>query len=303
MAMQVTILGSNSAAPSRGRFPTAQVLNIEDKLYLIDCGEGAQIQMERFNIRRSKIDYIFISHLHGDHFFGLIGLLVTFSLNRRNKEIHIFAAPPLKQAIDLLLLISNSTLTYGIIYHDIVPLNDAIIFENNDVVVQTIALEHRIETVGFIFREKPKLRKLIKSKIEEYAIPIAQLADLKKGIDFITNDGKIIENATLTMNPTHPKSYAFCSDTLYLENIIPYIKGVDLLYHEATFLHSFVSRAEQTCHSTAHQAATIAKKADVKKLIIGHFSSRYANLTLLLDEARATFEETYLAIEGETFII
>ncbi|OOQ62027.1 ribonuclease Z [Mucilaginibacter pedocola] len=303
MKFEVTILGSSSATPIFNRNPTAQVLNINEKLYLVDCAEGTQQQMLRFDVKASRIDYIFISHLHGDHYLGLVGLLSSMHLNGRKKPLQLFCPPQLKEIIDLQLKYSETTLHYPIEYVFTSDEKRTVILDNQDIVVETIPLDHRIPTTGFLFTQKKRLRKLIKERIEELNIPVAFYSALKKGRDYEAPDGTIYKNDTLSIDSDAPKSYAYCSDTIYTEKYFEQIYGADLLYHEATFLHDMLDRANQTHHTTAWQAGDVALKNNIGKLIIGHFSARYKTLNELLDEAQSVFPNTELAVEGKTFVI
>ncbi len=303
MKFEVTILGSASATPVYNRNPTAQLLNCNEHHYLIDCGEGTQQQLIKYGFKASKIDYIFISHLHGDHFFGLVGLLSSLHLNGRNKPLHLFAPAALKEIIDLQFLHSDTHLRYPINFHSINPAKSEVILKNNDVVVETIILNHRIPCTGFKFTEKKRLRKLVVEKLEEDEIPVAYYPMLKRGVDFELPDGRKINYLDYTVDSAQPKVYCYCSDTMYDERYFPQIKDADTLYHEATFLHDMLERAIETHHTTAQQAAEIATKVNAKKLLIGHFSSRYKTLESLLEEAKNGFNDTQLAIEGKTFEI
>jgi len=304
MSLKLTILGCHSATPRSFAFPTSQFLEINNRFFLIDCGEGTQMQLRKHKIRFSKIKHVFISHLHGDHFYGLIGLISTFGLLNRKTELHIFAPNGIKQVIELLLNISKSRIGYPIIFHEIESKNSEIIFEDNKVIVQTIPLKHRIYTNGFLFIEKTKERKLNIKEIKKYPeIEICDYHNLKKGKDFIKENGNIINNKILTIEPPIPIRYAFCSDTGYNSKMISQIKSVDLLYHESTFLEDNLELAKKTQHSTALQAAKIAKKAEVKKLIIGHYSGRYKNKDDFLKEAQTVFNKTELSFEGKEIII
>lgn len=300
---EIIVLGSSSATPAYNRNPSAQLLNINERYYLIDCGEATQNQLNKFKIKSSRIDYIFISHLHGDHYLGLVGLLSTMHLNGRSKEIHVFGPPQLKEIIDLQLKVSETQLRYEVIFHFTHTEYSEQVFENNDVTVETIILNHRIPTTGFLIKEKIRKRKINTAKLEEYDIPLEYIPLLKNGIDYSDKFGVTIPNSELTFDPTPSRAFAYCSDTLYNENFIEQIEGVDFLYHEATFLHELIDRAVETFHTTALQAGSIAKKAKVKKLMIGHFSARYRDLDPLLDEAKTEFENTVLAIEGERYLI
>lgn len=301
MTFELIILGSSSATPIYNRHPTAQVLNIRERFFLIDCGEGTQMQLMKFKVRFNRISHIFISHLHGDHYLGLLGLISTMHLQGRTTDLHIYGQQELMDIIELQLRLSNTILRYNLIFHPVRHFISSMIHEDNDVQVFTIILNHRIPCTGFLFREKPKPRKLIVDKIQEHNIPFAFYQRLKDGADYEDESGKVIKNSELTMAPKPPRSYAFCSDTVYEESIIDEVRGVDLLYHEATFLHDMLERAQVTFHTTARQAGELAKKAGVKKLLIGHFSARYKDLNPLFDEARSAFPNTQLAVEGNRF--
>ncbi|MCK4663085.1 MAG: ribonuclease Z [Bacteroidales bacterium] len=301
MSFSLTILGSSSALPTKDRFSTAQVLNILERFFLIDCGEGTQIQLRKFNIKFAKINNIFISHLHGDHYFGLNGLISTFNLLGRKNDLNIYAPIQLEQLIKCQSKILDNELEFNINFHKITPKRSEIIFEDDKLTVKTIPLKHRIPTCGFLFKEKPRQKNIRKDMVEFLKIPIKEIIKIKDGADYISNDGKLYTNDVLTIPPPKPRSYAYCSDTLYSEKIIPVIKDVDLLYHEATFAERHKSKAKESFHSTSVQAATIALKANVKKLIIGHFSPRYKDLSPLLNEAKSVFKNTELAEDGNTF--
>lgn len=303
MRFEVTILGSSSATPIYNRNPTSQVLNINERLYLVDCGEGTQQQMLRFDVRGSRIDHIFISHLHGDHYLGLIGFLSSLHLNGRKKALKLFGPLHLKEIIDLQFKYSETVLQYEILFYPTDPKNRQVILDNEDVIVETIPLDHRIECTGFLFKEKKRLRKLIKEELERVGIPVEYYTALKKGADYTDNQGKVYKNDTLTTDSAEPKIYVYCSDTKYDERYFDQIKNADLLYHEATFLHNMLDRANETHHTTALQAAEIAVKTNAKNLLIGHFSARYKMLDELLDEAKSVFPNTGLAIEGKTFFV
>jgi ribonuclease Z len=303
MKFEVTILGSSSATPIFNRNPTSQALNINERLYLIDCAEGTQQQMLRFGIKASRIEYIFISHLHGDHYLGLVGLLSSLHLNGRTKSLTIFAPAPLKEIVNLQLKYSETVLQYQINYVDTNPYKPEVILSNQDVIVETIPLDHRIDTTGFLFKQKKRNRKLLKEKLEELNIPVEYYTALKKGNDYTANNGSVYKNDTLTLDPEEPKSYAFCSDTIYTYKYFEQIKNVTLLYHEATFLNDMLGRAQSTYHTTALQAGMVAAAVGAKELLLGHFSARYKTLNELLDEARTVFPQTDLAIEGKVFVI
>lgn len=302
MTFEVTILGSNSAIPAHGRHPTAQVLNHNENFFLLDCGEGTQMRLSQLKIRRSKIDHIFISHLHGDHYYGLPGLITSYHLLQRKEPLHIFAPNGLKEIIDLNFKYSNTHLLYELQFHEFGCDSPEKIFESGELIVTTIPMNHRIPCCGFIFREKKHPRKILPEKLEAYHVPVSAIADLKHGKDFVT-EGKTIRNSELTGDSPPQRSYAFCSDTLYNEGIISMIEGADLVYHEATFMNESADRATQTFHCTTAQAATIANKARAGKLLIGHFSAKYTELELMLEEARVIFPNTELAIEGEKYSV
>ena len=269
----------------------------------MDCGEGTLIQLNRYHIKFHRIHHIFISHLHGDHYLGLMGLLSTMHLQGRSDDLHLYCQPELKEMIDIQMLHSQTQLRYTIVYHFLDAKNSAKIYDDDDLEVNTIILSHRIPCTGFLFREKPKHRKLIREQLIHFNIPVNAYSDLKNGKDYVSEKGDVIPNIELTTDPRIPRAYAFCSDTIYDDTLVPILKHIDLLYHESTFLSDKAERAKETFHSTAAQAATIAKMAEVKRLIIGHFSARYKNLYPLLEEARAVFENTTLAVEGDQFLI
>ncbi len=304
MPFEVTILGSNSALPAHGRHPTSQVLNIHDRLFLIDCGEGTQMLLEKYKVKHGRIDNIFISHLHGDHIFGLIGLLTSYHLNHREKSLTVFCPKGLDEIIHLQLKYSDTHLRYPLHFEFYNQQSGAVIFENDFVKVVTVKLTHRIPCAGFIFREKLFPGKNIKPEaIAAYNLSIQQIQGIKKGQDLELANGKIVKNEELTAKPHPPRSYAYCTDTAYDEAILPYIYEADLLYHEATFDKTEEVRAKETFHSTTLQAAMIAKKAQVKKLLLGHFSARYRVLEDLLREAKEVFPNSELGEEGKTFLI
>ncbi|HKG06739.1 MAG TPA: ribonuclease Z [Pedobacter sp.] len=303
MKFEVTILGSSSATPVHNRNPTAQLLNCNEKFYLIDCGEGTQQQLIRYGFKASKIDFIFISHLHGDHYFGLIGLLSSLHLNGRIKPLKIFAPAALQEILALQFKYSETVIRYPLEFVVTQTVASCQIFENTDLTVETVVLNHRIPCTGFKFTQKKRLRKLLVDKLEAEHINIDYYPLLKRGVDLELPDGRKIMNSEYTIDSDRPKRYGYCSDTLMDESYFGSIMDCDLLYHEATFLHEMLDRANQTHHTTALQAAEIAKFTSASKLLIGHFSSRYKTLQGLLDEARSVFEDTELAIEGNTYQI
>ena len=298
---ELTVLGCSSATPTSKRNPSSQFLNIAERYFLVDCGEATQIQLRKFKIKFQKINHIFISHLHGDHYLGLMGLLSSMHLLGRTNELTLYCAPDLQKIIELQHQYSMTKLKYPIKYKYLRYDISEILYEDEKLLVETVILNHRIPCCGFIFREKTGMRNLIQEKIEQYKIPKSQYLSIKQGIDFNADGGKMIKNSEITIAPDEPRSYAYCSDTCYDESILEKIANVNLLYHEATFMNDKRVRAAETYHSTTAEAGTIAKKANVKKLIIGHYSARYNNLEPMLTETKAVFENTVLAIEGEKY--
>lgn len=304
MSFSVTVIGSNSAIPAHGRHPSAQVVTIHDKVYLIDCGEGTQIRLNEFGIKWMKTNQIFISHLHGDHYFGLIGVVSTCHLMRRNRPLDIYGPAGLEEIIRGQLLAGQTELVYELRFHVLDPTRSERIYENEDITVDTIVLNHRIPCLGFIFREKLRQRKIIREKLDALQIPVELIPDIKAGKDILDEaTGERILNSEITIDPPRPRSYAYCCDTAYFPDLVPDIKGVDLLYHDSTFSEDSEQRAADTYHSTTKQAASIAVVAEVGKLMIGHFSSKYDDLQPLLKEAQEIFPNTVLAIEGRTTTI
>lgn len=297
----VTILGNNSALPAYDRHPTSQVVTLNDQLFLIDCGEGTQIQMSRYKIRRSKIHHIFISHLHGDHYFGLIGLITSMGLLGREQELNLYGPAELDSIIQLQLKVADTTLPFPLVFHKLEK--EGLIVDTPKFQVECFGTQHRIPCWGFLIREKKKPRKIDKEKVLASGIPAAYYERLKNGDDYETREGQIIKNETVTTPNKTPRSYAFCADTIYDEGLCEKVEKVSLLYHEATYLKDLAERARLRHHSTTEQAAAIAKKASAKRLLIGHFSSKYENLHEFLHEAQAVFPDTDLAIEGVTFVI
>lgn len=298
--MKLTILGCHSATPLVNAHTTSQVIELRDHLFLIDCGEGTQIQLRNQKIKFSRIKHIFISHLHGDHFYGLVGLISTFRLLGRTADLHVYGPKGIKEIITLQLKLANSWTNYDLFFHELDDDQSQLIFEDDFLTVSTIPLDHRVYTNGFLFKEKIGQRRLNKEKIKDYKIETYDFQNLKLGKDVMTEDGQTIYNEELTLAPRPIKTYAFCSDTAYNEKIIPLIKSVDLLYHEATFLDAHENLAKKTKHSTAKQAAKIAKLAEVKKLVLGHFSSRYNEKSNFMLEAKTIFEMVELASDGKT---
>jgi ribonuclease Z len=301
MPMKLTILGSSSALPTSERFPSAHVLNVHERIYLIDCGEGTQIQLRKNRIRFGKINHIFISHLHGDHVFGLYGLLSTFSLMGRTSPLHLYAPENYRTILASHLGDFDIHLNFEI---DFIPLSgkDPVkIFEDKYITITSFPLEHRVPAYGFLFREKPCDRNIIKESIEKYKIPTVRIPAIKKGEDFVTAEGETIRNEDITYPGHEPLSYAYCSDTKYFKRLATFVKGVSLLYHEATFDLSLADLAVITGHSTTIDAAKTASIARAGALIIGHFSARYKDISPLVEEARSVFPETYPAIDGHTY--
>ena len=295
MSTYLTILGYNSAIPTVKSAPTAQFLEMEERCFLIDCGEGTQVQLRKAKAKFSKINHIFISHLHGDHVFGLPGLISSFRLLGRETPLHVYGPKGIKEMMETIFRITETHQGFEVVFHELSSKKSEKVFEDNRVEVFTIPLDHRIYCNGYLFKEKPKERHLNMQEISKYPeIEICDYHNLKRGKDIQLSDGYILKNENLT-KPAEPSvSYAFCSDTRYLESIIPIIKNVDVLYHESTFLHDLKKMADYTGHSTALEAAKIARKANVKKLILGHFSHRYNDLSVFLNEACEIFPETYL---------
>nr|WP_320120228.1 ribonuclease Z [uncultured Marinifilum sp.] len=304
MKFEVTILGSNSALPTTKRFPTAQVLNVLERFFLIDCGEGTQIQMKRFKVPAARINHIFISHIHGDHIFGLIGLLSSYALLGRKSDLHIYGHSKLRKLINFQLDILETKKEYKIIFHTIFGTETQTLFEDDKLTIQSFPLKHgAMPCAGFLFKEKQRPRTLIADMLAAYNVPIKNRKALKEGEDFTTEEGVVVPNKRFTKDPPAARSYAFCTDTAPYKKILPIIQNVNLLYHEATFLKADIKLARATSHSTAEQAAKIAKEANVKRLIIGHFSTRFKRLDDHLKEAKGVFPNTDLAEDGKKFSI
>lgn len=303
MSFKITILGSSGALPAYGRHPSSQLIEIQNSVFLIDCGEGAQMQLMRFQANFHRINHIFISHLHGDHYLGLMGLIFTMHLQRRTNELHIYSHRGLDEIITTQLRYSQSAPAFQIIFHKLKENVREIIFENSSLTVETIPLHHKIRCSGFLFREKIKPRRIDKSRLPE-GLLIRQIAGLKRGEDITDEAGNVLyRNEALTFEPRRSRSYAYCSDTAYNENIVEQLTPIDVLYHEATFTSDELQRARETLHSTAAQAAAMARLTGAKHLLLGHFSARYKDLSPILEEARAVFENSHLAIEGEELVI
>lgn len=299
--LQLTILGCHSATPRANAYPTSQILDVNGELMLIDCGEGTQVLLRKHKIKFSRLSHIFISHLHGDHYFGLIGLLSTFSLLSRTAALHIYAPQGLEDIIKLQFKLSKAHTSYPLIFHQLDSKTPEVILDNEKLAVETIPLEHRVYTNGFLFKAKSKDRKLLIDKVQNLNIDKAYYKSIVKGKDVQTKDGEWIKNEDLTEPPAPAPSYAFCSDTVFKTDIIPQIKGATLLYHESTFLEDQEHLCEKTMHSTAKQAGIIAQKANVHQLVLGHFSARYKNLSLFEKEARLVFSNVEIAESGKIF--
>ena len=295
---EVNILGCGSALPTTRHFASSQVVNIREKLFMIDCGEGAQLQLRRSKLKFSRLNHIFISHLHGDHCFGLMGLISTFGLLGRTATLHIYAHQELEKLLKPHLDFFCQGMTYTVEFHAINPNKVEVIYEDRSLTVSTIPLRHRIPTCGFLFQEKQTPNHIIRDMVDFYKVPVFELNRIKNGEDYITPDGTVVPNHRLTIPSDPSRSYAYCSDTICLKSIIPQIKGVDLLFHEGTFAQSEAARAKETFHTTTMQAAEIARDAEVKQLLIGHFSARYEDESILLKEAQSVFPATLLAKEN-----
>ncbi|MBN1251589.1 MAG: ribonuclease Z [Bacteroidales bacterium] len=301
MTFSITVLGSSSALPTAKRFPTAHLLNAYERFFLIDCGEGTQIQLRKFKLKFSKINHIFISHLHGDHYFGLFGLLSSFSLLGRRNALNIYAHSELENILNNQF--KYYELQFKINFHKLPVNSSEIIYEDKNIFIETFPLKHRIPTNGFLFKEKKRDLNLRKDVVQEYKLSVKDILSIKQGNDYFWENGEIIKNTQLTHLPYKTRAYAFCSDTAFYPEIVKYISNADILYHEATFTEEMKDRAKNTYHSTALQAAEIAKMANVKKLLIGHFSSRYKDISILENEARSIFENTLAVIEGGKYTI
>ena len=294
----VTILGCGSATPSKMRNPSSQIINVHDKLLMFDCAESTQIQMRKYYIKTNRVNHIFISHLHGDHYLGLMGLLFTYHLFGRNIELHIYAPAELKQIIDIQLQVSDSVLCYPLIFHELKPDSYNLTLETKTFQVFSFPLKHSIPTWGFIVKEKDTGLKINKDFVKAESPGFVDIQQIKMGNDYINSSGVVFKNKEITFEGDKLRSYAYCTDTLYDEEIIPYIENVSLLYHEATFTNDFLKVAHSKFHATAGEAALMALKSNVFQLMIGHFSARYEVSTPLLEEAKQIFENTILAEDG-----
>ena len=295
---ELHILGCGSALPTTRHFATSQVVNLRDKLFMIDCGEGAQMQLRKSRLKFSRLNHIFISHLHGDHCFGLMGLISTFGLLGRTAELHIHSPKGLEELLAPMLNFFCHTLAYKVIFHEFDTRQASVIYEDRSMTVTTIPLQHRIPCCGFLFAEKARPNHIIRDMIDFYKVPVYELNRIKNGADYITPEGEVIANVRSTRPSDPPRRYAYCSDTIFRREIAEQISGVDLLFHEATFAESELARAKETYHTTAAQAGRIAVEAGVRRLVIGHFSARYEDENVLLKEASAIFPDTILAKEN-----
>ncbi len=294
---ELHILGCGSALPTTRHFPTSQVLNVRDKLFMIDCGEGAQLQFRKSRLKFSRLNHIFISHLHGDHCFGLLGLISTLNLLGRTADLHIYSPKGLEELMAPMLAFFNREMTYRLFFHPFETKEATQIYEDRSLTVSTIPLRHRIPCCGFLFAEKPGLNHIVREMVDYYQVPLYELNRIKNGADYVTPEGELIPNSRLTRPAAPARRYAYCSDTLPLASVREQVRGVDLLFHEGTFAEEAAPRARETFHTTAAQAATLAREAGVKRLVIGHFSARYEDESLLLQEATRIFPDTVLARE------
>ncbi len=301
MSFILNTLGSSSALPTSTRYPAAHVLNVDERFFLIDCGEAAQIQLRKYKIKFGQINHIFISHLHGDHILGLPGLLSSYSLLGRKKDIHIYAFKEIEQFISCYSGLIGNHLPFKVIVHNLNPSAPEIIYEDNKLTVKSFPLMHSTNTCGFLFKERPKKRNIKKQYVDQYNISIKEILNIKEGADYGTNTGTVLKNKEITFPPYKSRSFAYCCDTVYSESIVPVIKHVDLLYHEATFGKENKDYARKTLHSTATDAALTAKNAHANTLVIGHFSARNKEISHLLEEAREIFPNTHAAYEGAAF--
>ncbi len=291
------ILGCGSALPTMRHYPTSQVLDVRDKLFMIDCGEGAQLQLRKSRLKFSRLNHIFISHLHGDHCFGLPGVVSTFNLLGRTADLHVYSPAGLEKLFAPMLAFFNRQMSYKLVFHEFSAKEPSLLYEDRSVQVSTIPLKHRMPCCGFLFEEKPGLSHIRRDMVDFYQVPVYELNRIKNGADYVTPEGRVVSNSVLTTPAAPPRRYAYCSDTVPLPSVLEQVRGADLLFHEATFSQEHAARARETFHTTAAQAADIALRAGVKRLLIGHFSARYDDEAQLLAEASAVFPETVLAKE------
>ena len=300
---EVLVLGNSSATPIFERHPTSQVINYNEQLFLIDCGEGTQMQLSRYGIKSNRIDHIFISHLHGDHYLGLVGLVSSMHLVGRRADLHIYGPAPLQEILELHFKYSETVIRYNIIFHPTNPEKEEVIFSSRMMTVKSFPLIHRIQCTGFRFDEGKRSASILADKVEPLNIPKPYYSLLKKGIDYVDPQGNVHQAAALTIPGPASRSYAYCSDTVRHPIYLPSIQGADLLYHESTFLDEMRDRAKETFHTTCLEAAEIAKESQVKKLLLGHYSARYKTLGPLLEEAQTVFPNTELSIEGKWYLV
>ena len=300
-SFKVHILGCGSALPTLQHYASSQIVEFRDKCFMIDCGEGTQMQVRHTHIHFSKIQAVFISHIHGDHCFGLIGMISTFGMLGRTAPLHIYAPAELESILNAQVELFCTGLEYNIVFHAVDTTERTVIYEDRSLIVETIPLEHRVPCCGFIFREKPALPHIRRDMIDFYNIPISQINNIKAGAGWTTPDGNFVPHERLTVPADAPRSYAYCSDTHYLPHLHELIKGVSTLYHESTYAEDNIEKARIYHHSTAAQAAMVARDANVGKLLLGHYSSRYRDESVLLDEAKAIFPNSYLTNEKLVF--
>ncbi|MVZ61693.1 ribonuclease Z [Sphingobacterium humi] len=303
MRFEVFILGNSSATPIYERHPTSQVVNYNEQLFLIDCGEGTQMQLSRYGIKSNRIGHVFISHLHGDHYLGLIGLLSSMHLVGRKSDLHLYGPAPLEEILELHFKHSETQIRYKIIFHPTNALQEEVIYESRMLQVTSFPLVHRIPCTGFRFQEGKRNATLIPERLEALNIPKPYFSAIKRGIDYVDAEGNLIPAAELTYPAPASRAYAYCSDTVRSPIYLKAIEGVDLLYHESTFLHEMLDRAKETFHTTCLEAAEIAREVQAKKLLLGHYSARYKILSPLLEEAQAIFPDTALSVEGKWFLV
>lgn len=297
---RVHILGCGSALPTLRHFASSQVVEMRGKLFMVDCGEGTQMQLRRSRIRFTKISAVFISHLHGDHCFGLIGMLSTFGLLGRTAKLDVYGPAPLGDVMWQQMKIFCHDFDYEVVFHDVDTRQQQVVYEDRSLTVETVPLEHRMPCCGYLFREKPTLPHIRRDVLDAYHIPVSQINNIKAGADWVSEDGERVSNSLLVEPADPPRSYAYCSDTRYIPNLASRIKGVSVLYHESTYTEEYVALAEKYMHSTAQQAAMVARDAEAGKLVLGHYSSRCEDEKILLDEAKQIFPDSMLANEGLT---
>lgn len=297
LPFKIHILGCGSATPTLHHFPSSQIVEVRGKLFMIDCAEGTQLQLRKLRVPFTKIQAIFISHIHGDHCFGLIGMISTFGLLGRTAPLHVYAPKALEKMLEMQIQMFCNDLGYEVVFHAVDTKENKVIYDDRSLTVETVPLCHRVPCAGYIFREKPTLPHIRRDMIDFYQIPLSQINNIKAGADWTTPEGTVIENSRLVTPAEPPRSYAYCSDTAYLPNLHEMLKGVTTLYHEATYAEDMIDNAVKYCHSTARQAAMVAKAAGVSRLLLGHYSSRYTNEDILLNEAREIFHNSFLTNE------